>query len=394
MIWMTWIWSLLLLALAAPVLVLALQVLAAFLPAGARVCGRSDRKAPRLAVLVPAHDEAAGIVATLQNLAQNIGAGDRILVVADNCTDDTAALARQCGVDVVERFDETARGKGYALDFGIRHLSADPPEALVIVDADCQVADDALRRIAGQAVVRARPVQAWYEMHAPPAAGLKLRVAAFAWLVKNLVRPRGWLALGLPCQLMGTGMAFPWSLVSNVSLANGNIVEDMKLGIDFALQGAAPVFYPWARVFSEFPTSDTAQQSQRKRWEHGHLGMIASEAPPLLVHAVRRGSLAALGMVLDLVVPPLALLAALLAGILVLALGWAAWSGIAWAAAVAGGLCAAFAVSVLLAWLGWGRQTITFRELLWIPVYILTKIPLYLGFLTKRQKEWVRTDRK
>jgi hypothetical protein len=59
---------------------------------------------------------------------------------------------------------------------------------------------------------------------------LKSKVSEFAWCVKNLVRPLGYSNLGCPCQLMGTGMAFKWSTLSKADLANGNIVEDMKLG--------------------------------------------------------------------------------------------------------------------------------------------------------------------
>jgi len=400
MSWATWAWGLPLLALSPPVLVLLLQVLMAFrLPTtrsyDSQPSGQEAWKGElRLAVLVPAHNEAAGIVRTLHNLKRSIGTNDRILVVADNCTDDTAELAAACGVEVIARFHATRRGKGYALDFGIRHLAANPPGALAVVDADCIVARGTLQQLARVAVARGCPVQAQDLMHAPANAGMKQRLAEFAWRVKNLVRPLGWHALGLPCQLMGTGMAFPWNLASRMSLANGNIVEDMKLGIDFALQGAAPLFCPDVLVSSEFPEAMQAQRSQRKRWEHGHLGMILGEAPRLFVHAARRGSLPALALALDLIVPPLALLAALLAAALLLAVGYYAGWGGAWPAAWAGGLCTIFAASVLLAWHGWGRQVVTLRELLAIPTYILAKVPLYLGFLAKRQKDWVRTGRR
>ena len=272
--------------LAVPVGVLMLQVLAAL---RATKVGDLEpaQQPPCLAVLVPAHNEAAVIAETLVGLKAEIRPGDRILVVADNCTDETAAIARSHSVEVVERTNLVDRGKGFALDFGLRHLQAAPPEVLVIVDADCRVAPGALRRLAARAWQERRPVQGLYLMYAPPQASLKLRLAEFAWRVKNQVRPLGWQALGLPCQLMGTGMAFPWALTAGMALANGNIVEDMKLGIDLALQGVAPVFCPDAVVTSEFPIAGSAVQSQRKRWEHGHLSMIVSEAPRLFGYALR-----------------------------------------------------------------------------------------------------------
>jgi cellulose synthase/poly-beta-1,6-N-acetylglucosamine synthase-like glycosyltransferase len=345
-------------------------------------------------VLVPAHNEAAVIAETLVGLKKEVRPGDRIVVIADNCTDETASIARSHGVEVIERTNLVDRGKGFALDFGLRHLQTAPPEVLVIVDADCQVAPVALHRLAALAWQTGRPVQGLYLMYSPPQASLKLRLAEFAWRVRNQVRPLGWYALGLPCQLMGTGMAFPWVLTEKMALANGNIVEDMKLGIDLALQGAAPVFCPDALVTSEFPISGSAVQSQRKRWEHGHLSMIVSEAPRLFWYGLQKRDVAALGMVLDLIVPPLALLAALLVGMLVLALIWNVIGGAVWVVGIAVSLFGIFSAAVLLAWWGWGRTVVSFHELMSVPFYILAKLPLYLGFLTRRQKEWVRTDRK
>src|SRR5262249_28274109 len=136
--------------------------------------------------------------------------GDRVLVVADNCADDTAAVAAAAGAEVVQRRDPMCRGKGYALDFGVRHLAQDPPDVVIVVDADCAVAPGALARLASECSAGGRPVQALYLMHAPPGAGLRTRIAAFAWIVKNKVRPLGGQRAGWPCLLMGTGMAFGW----------------------------------------------------------------------------------------------------------------------------------------------------------------------------------------
>jgi glycosyltransferase involved in cell wall biosynthesis len=77
-------------------------------------------------------------------------AQDRLLVVADNCSDDTAGIAARAGAEVIERFDPDRRGKGYALDFGVRHLSTRRTEIVVIVDADCIVEGDAIDRLARQ----------------------------------------------------------------------------------------------------------------------------------------------------------------------------------------------------------------------------------------------------
>ncbi|MET0382565.1 MAG: glycosyltransferase family 2 protein, partial [Burkholderiaceae bacterium] len=236
-------------------------------------------------------------------------------------------------------------------------------------------------------------VQALYLMLAPPGAGLPRRLAEFAWRVRNWARPSGGRRLGMPCQLMGTGMAFSWDMLRAAALANASIVEDMKLGIDLALQGRPPVFCERALVTSRFPDGAAATRTQRTRWEHGHLSMILQEAPRLLTQAARRRDGALLGLALDLAVPPLAMLGG------VVALAWMSSLG-AWALGAGGGAAAfasvplaLFALSALWAWSIRGRDLVRLTELLRVPWYIAAKIPMYLRFVIKRQTQWVRTDR-
>jgi cellulose synthase/poly-beta-1,6-N-acetylglucosamine synthase-like glycosyltransferase len=379
---------------AVPVVVLLVQVLMAW-PAerpGAPVAKLPGPR-PRLAVVMPAHNESAGIAAALQSLRPQLQAGDRLLVVADNCSDDTAAVAAAAGAEVVERHDLSRRGKGYALDYGVRHLAADAPAIVVIVDADCEVAPGALDRLVRRCAETARPVQALYLMHAPAGAGLKQRIAEFAWSVKNHARPLGFLRLGGPCQLMGTGMAFPWSLIHEAPLASGHIVEDMQLGLDLAGQGAAPLFCPQAQVSSHFPSTAEGMASQRTRWEHRHLGVIASQAPRMMWRALTRGRPSLVAMVLDLCVPPLASLVLLLVAWVGLMGGFFVVSGGALPLQVAAATLALLGLAVMLAWWRFGRRSVSLGELLSAPAYVLGKLPMYAKLLRKRQVEWVRTRR-
>lgn len=374
-----------------PVSVFFAQVLLACLPARARALPQGGR--PSVAILVPAHDEASIIGATLASICPQLQEGDRLLVVADNCTDDTARLARAAGAEVVERHDALLRGKGYALDFGVRHLALRPPEVVVVVDADCQVAEGAIDCLARRYREVARPVQSLYLMRAPAGAGLKVQVAEFAWRVKNLVRPRGWTRLGLPCQLMGAGMAFGWRDLAMVNLANGHLVEDIKLGLDLCQQGKAPVFCPEALVTSQFPASQQGLNSQRIRWEHGHLGLILADAPKRALAALKARNGSLLAMTLDLLVPPLALLVLALIGLNLVT--WLAYLvfGLATPAWIAFAAMGMLGLAVLLAWVRFCRELIPFSVLLYAPFYAARKVPLYLSFLIKRQVEWVRSKR-
>ena len=275
--------------LAIPVAILFLEIIAAIVlpqPPDDFLPIRKKESRHRVAVLVPAHNESSNLLSTLADIKAQLHAGDRLLVVADNCSDDTAAVATAAGAEVIERHDPNRFGKGYALDWGIRHLGMDPPEIVIMFDADCRLGPSAIDRLAATCIMTRGPAQAFSLMIPPEGASPNLRISEFAWRVKNWVRPFGLRALGLPCPLFGSGMAFPWNLIHSVNLASGHIVEDLKLGLDFALTGFAPVFCPSARVVSYFPFSISGIESQRLRWEQGHINMIPTYAPRLFLAAL------------------------------------------------------------------------------------------------------------
>jgi cellulose synthase/poly-beta-1,6-N-acetylglucosamine synthase-like glycosyltransferase len=348
----------------------------------------------RVAVLVPAHNESRGIRATIHDVKSQLGAEDRIVVVADNCTDDTAVIAAAAGAEVVERHDLSRIGKGYALDFGLRHLHAEPPPTVILIDADCRLSPGAIDHLARTCVASGRPVQGLYLMTAPDRATINYRVAEFAWRVKNLVRPLGLGARGLPCHLLGTGMAFPWEVICSAELASEEIVEDLKLGLDLAAAGHAPLFCPSAVVTSQFPTSAEGAKTQRQRWEHGHLGLILTLVPRLIGQAIVSGNVGLLALALDLAVPPLALLGLLLTGAVIIT-GVGALVGLSpLALTISAASFAAFVFAVLLSWLTHGRDLLPPAALLSLVPYVLGKFGLYGRFLSqKRASRWIRTDR-
>jgi glycosyltransferase involved in cell wall biosynthesis len=405
------IWTLLLivpaLLLALPGLALLLQVL------GARRLARAAAAAPAqpttwadgpavdgtVAVLIPAHDEAAGIERTLRQVRAQLRPGDRLLVVADNCSDDTAAIARAAGAEVTERVDRERRGKGWALDHGRNVLRDEARQApdrapawLVILDADCTLQPGCLPRLVRRCAQLGLPVQARYLLHAPDER-LKSRVSAFAVRLKNRVRPLGMQALGLPCGLYGSGMALPFALAAQAPLASGHIAEDMQLGLHLAQQGLAPQFCDEAVVDSVLAANAEGAGTQRTRWEHGHLSLLLREGPGMLWRAATAGRWRALGMIADLLIPPLVLTLALqLAGLA--ALGLLTLAGApAWIAGLAAVGVAGWVIAVLLARQWFAADLLGWRDLAYAPLYIAGKLPLYLRFLSGRRSGWIRTRR-
>lgn len=375
-----------------PIAIFFIESLAAFLPSRNKAKETGEPR-PRVAVLVPAHNEASGIGATLETLLPQLSSQDRLIVIADNCSDETATIARTAGATVIERTDQERKGKGYALDYGLRFIEADPPEVVVMADADCIVQEGAIERVVRLAKAMARPAQTTYLMEQPANPGPKDAVSALAFMVKNLVRPRGLERLGLPCLLYGTAMAFPWSVIASAPLASGNIVEDMQLAIDLAVAGHAPIFCSEAKVIGRLPQQKQAAEGQRVRWEHGHLQTLLTQVPLLLKESIRQKRFDLLAIALDLSIPPISLLV----------LMWVAFMAIA---ALAGVLGASWLPAMVLAieglllftaivgaWLKFGRADLPLMALLGVPAYILWKVPLYLTFLIRPQTKWIRTER-
>jgi cellulose synthase/poly-beta-1,6-N-acetylglucosamine synthase-like glycosyltransferase len=378
-----------------PIAILFLEVVAAItLPRRDRTPNQGDNFRGRVAVLMPAHNESSGLLPTIADIQGQLHPGDRLLVVADNCTDDTAAVATTAGDEVAERNDPANHGKGYALAFGLRHLASDPPEIVIVVDADCRLAENTIERLAMTCALTHRPTQALYLMTPPDGSRINHQVAEFAWRVKNWVRPLGLSALGLPCQLVGTGMAFPWNVIRLADLANGSLVEDLKLGLDLASRGYPPVFCPPACVTSQFASSVEGAVNQRARWEQGHITTILTSVPRLLCRAITRRNWGLLALTLDLAVPPLSLLGILVTGMLLIAV-LAAFFGFSSAALVISALNGlVFLLAAYLAWLKYGLEVLPPGALLLIAPYALGKLGLYLRILfNKMDARWIRTDR-
>ncbi len=384
-------------ALLIPCAMLLAECLGAFLSPRSTLSAALPSEDFAVAVLMPAHNEADVIIETLTALTPQLSPQDRLIVVADNCTDQTAQLARKFGATVLERTDDSQRGKGYALDCGIRFMAASPPAAVVIVDADCQFRKGSVRQLASDAIARQRPVQGVYLIDRPTGSdgpSLKEAVSTFAFKVKNLVRPLGLAQVGLPCLLTGTGMAFPWSVLTTVNLASGSIVEDMKLGFDLAVAGTPPALCPSVTVVGPLPPSDDAAKTQRTRWEHGHLQLISHYCPQLFSQAWAQRRLDLFAIALDLIIPPLSLLVMIWLSVSIAMTLASALSGTWLPAFICYGAGGALISAVILAWIRFAQSDLSLKMLLRVPVYILWKVPVYLKFVREPQVEWVRTRRQ
>ena len=382
--------------------VLSLPVLlgASYLFAATLLSARSPVPVPaplarRFRFIVPAHNESAGIAATVVSLkgVDYPEALFDVLVVADNCEDDTAEQAARAGALVLERTDKELRGKGYALLLAFSNL---PPEidAVVVVDADTLVSPNLLRAFAARRDLGAVAVQADYAVRNPN-AGWRTRLIAIAFGAFHIVRSRARERLGLSCGLRGNGMCFSAKLLSEVPHNAFSIVEDVEYGLRLGEAGYRVHYADEAHVYGEMVSTAAAASSQRRRWEEGRKELVARNGFRLLRTGLARRNGVLVDLALDLLVPPLSRIAvasclgAAAAAVLSFATGAAALSLLAF------GFCVlAVALYVLRGWSVSGTGLRGLVDLGLAPVYVVWKASLRFRRASRPTSTWVRTKRE
>ena len=166
----------------------------------------------------------------------------------------------------------------------------------------------------------------------------------------------------------------------------------MQLTVDLALKGSTPVFCDRALVMGRL-MKDRDAQSQRSRWEHGHLEMILIEVPRLLKEFLKQGRFSLLVLALDILVPPLSLLVMTWIVASAIAL-FTVWAGASFLPLIVVNLAGAFLLTgVILSWVKFGRSDLPLKNLITVPFYVLSKIPIYFKFLFNPQSRWLKTER-
>jgi cellulose synthase/poly-beta-1,6-N-acetylglucosamine synthase-like glycosyltransferase len=355
--------------------------------------GRSSRQL-RFDVVVPAHDEEAGIVRTVGSLlAMDWPGGNfRVVVVADNCSDATAAVAREAGAVVLERQNLTLRGKGYALAHAFAWSIKDGfASAVVVVDADAEASANLLEAFAVRIERGARAIQAQYGI-LNPWSSWRTQLITIAKGAFHVVRSRARERLGVSCGVRGNGWCVTHELLNEVPYRYYSLTEDVEYGIALGMAGRRVEYAGEAHADADMASNEKTARTQRQRWEQGRFQLVRASTIPLLLAAVRRRSLVCLDLAFDLMVPPLSYLAL---NIVVLGLVAAIVSvsdpsavfWVRWALACA----AALVLHVLRGWQLSGMGIRGLMALAHVPGFILWRIWLLLG---RKPNEWVRTDRE
>lgn len=369
---------------------LLLTIAALFAPR--RTPGRQGLPTNRFAFLIPAHNEEQLLPEVLDNLKQLDYPPElyTIFVVADNCSDQTAAFGRAGGAEVYERFNSEERGKGYALNWLLEQIAERPEQydAMVVLDADTVVSSNFLQVMDARLARGERVIQSYYAVRDPDAAW-SAALRSVALIVLHFLRPQGRMTLGGTAGLKGNGMVFAAEVMGKQPFS-GSLTEDLEYHMELILRGERATFAPDALIEAEMPNTLKASDSQNARWERGRIEMLQRYVPRLLKESVTRPSFVLFDAAMEQIIPPFSVLVG--ASVAALGAGLALQSrpAVIVAAALIGGQAVYVVTGLALA----GASPKTYKALLYAPVLVVWKILIYLRVLFGAgPKGWVRTTR-
>jgi 1,2-diacylglycerol 3-beta-glucosyltransferase len=347
----------------------------------------------RFVVVIPAHNEEAGITATLRSCADLDYPPElfRVVVIADNCSDATAVIARDHGASVLERHDSRLCGKGHALAWALPQVLAEGPDAVLLLDADCTLERHALQTLAarlaaGQQVLQARVVTA------NPDASAVSYAAAVGNLLENdlFYAPKD--RLGGAVFLRGTGMMFSRAVLETYPWDAYSLAEDSEYTLTLLRAGVAVRWVAEVTVSSDAPTDLSQLKVQRRRWAAALAGHVAE--------ANSRGSLSLWtrfdARLTRLVMSRPLVLGATLLAVAVTGLSWC-WQPDSTAADLALAALAVLMLDVLYLLIGIVRLGVTRRRLRFLiatPLVVARLLGIAVrGMAGAAPRAWVRTPR-
>lgn len=352
----------------------------------------------KFALIVPAHNEEKIITKTIYSLSGIIYPKKYydVFVIADNCTDDTAGIARSLGANVLERTHETKLGKGYALRWAFDQiLEYDKSyDAIVVIDADSLISGNYLEVMNYYLEKGSRVIQSSDLVLSEP-GNWSVEATRIGFMLYNYVKPLGRKVLNFNMGLRGNGMCFRADVLKKIPWQAWSLIEDVEYGLILMLEGVKIDFAPEATVLAQMPVEAKNAETQRSRWELGRFQVIRSYTSKFLIKAIKQRSASYFDVFIDLITPPFVNLMLMVAALLFTVV-------MLWLFGM---------VSVLHLFL-WGFLTATgiaylfiglyvaeadknlYKSLLYLPLYVYWKLKVYIKALRKgKEVKWIRTER-
>lgn len=345
----------------------------------------------RFVIVSAAHNEEKVIGELIRNLRELNYPKELydIYVVADNCTDNTAAIARAQGAHVIERFNKKEIGKGYALEYAFNQIfAAKDYDAVIVFDAD-NLVDNEFLRIMNAHLLRGEKIVQGY---------LDTKNASDTWITKSIyicytLTNRLWQLskynVGLTCALGGTGMCISVDLLKKYGWGMTSLTEDLEFQTKALMNNVKVCWAHDAKVYDEKPLTLGQSWNQRRRWMQGHTNVAGRYVGKLLLEGIRTRNFAMIDGALYLIQPFFLMLTGLGVVVNVFYLGldvlfeYSAWGYIG------------FFAQFFYFGLGLTLERVKPKVYLWLvfyPIFALTWIPIaYIGFAMRKNKQWSHT---
>ncbi len=250
---------------------------------------RSAQPHHRFCVIVPAHNEEAVIGHLLDNL-EKLDYPDHlydVVVIADNCSDQTARVADREGVRVLQRTNHKQKGKGFALKYAFERLgfigdeAGNQYDAAAVFDADNLVASNFLRVMNTRLLRGEKLIQCFLDSKNPADTWISSAYSIMFWLNNRFLNLSRY-NLGLCSVFMGTGMCISSEVLKDVGWNTKTLVEDLEYSIQALLAGYRTTYAHNTRIYDEKPLTFRASCRQRLRWARGQIDVLFTYAGQML----------------------------------------------------------------------------------------------------------------
>jgi len=354
------------------------------------------------AVLVAAHNEEQVIGALMENLKQLDYPEDLydVFVICDNCTDGTAQIVREHGLNACVRTNADLRGKGYAIEWMLKYLWKLPRkyDAVVMFNADNLVDRNFLLEMNDDLNNGSRVIQGYIDTKNPEDSWITAAYGVSYWYINRL-----WQLsrhnLNMANFLGGTGMCFETNLLKEIGWGATSLVEDLEFTMRSVQRNVYPVFNYDAKVFDEKPLTFKASARQRLRWMQGHFTVARRYFFPLLWQSIKERSLVKFDLAIYGANVYVVLLTFLMTAVMWVDMAIFSGPHIAniygyfplWVGFVAIGL------NILTFLLSMALEKVTFAKvylyLILFPIYLLSWYPItFYAFFTQNNKQWSHTQ--
>lgn len=358
--------------------------------------GQNEEKLNSFAIIVPAHNEELLISHFCENMLQiNYPPSlQKVFIIADNCTDETAEICGKYNVNVLNRFDSERKGKGFAIEWALEQIDLNKFNAVLILDADTTVESSILNELNVMINNGSQAIQCYIKVPNRDESWFT-QLIFISRTINGLLYHHPKYKLGLSSYLMGTGMCFKSSLLQEKKWTAFTLSEDWEYFAQLVEQGIKIDFALRAVVLQQESKSLQQATTQRLRWASGRFYVVRKLGLNLLFKGISQKDLVMADASLALIFPNLSLQINLIALALICSLLLPSSAFKAVAVVTSLGLVGSLGLLLIAGIYLCGNYWAIFKAILIAPLFLVWKMVIDILCMTGlyKGKKWIRTER-